>query len=325
MKENNAATLAQYINRIGLPLIAKQDELFDLEVRPMIDAATTIRDRFELADGWRRVSTSTGIQRSFAKGKITLAKERILQSLLRKLRSAEAVAVGWRDVEGRLGPLEIIDPIQWSKLTMSWSENTVACDDVAFREVHVAMTDRMGQGPREQLLKLLLGGNATELEPRVGEGGIGATPGNPLYVSLAGAAERLVLKMETLRRNTRHGKVAAPKPEAAEPPKTEAEGPAQAVDPVEPTKPKKDPGPRTLNPEIKAHLQERSTKKICKPTWMEESLHLHSWAKSEFAKEIRSKSRVLAKLKRLREVHAAVYYRLNPEFDRRQRFQQESD
>jgi hypothetical protein len=156
------------------------------------------------------------------------------------------------------------------------------------------------------------------------EGPLGATPGNPLYVSVAGAADRLVLKTETLRRNTRHGKMPDPKPEAAEPPQAEAEVPPQAVDPDEPPKPKKNPGPQTLNPEIEAHLQERSTKKICKPTWMEESLHLHSWAKSEFAKEIRSGSRVLAKLKRLREVHAAVYYRLNPEFDRRRRFQQES-
>jgi hypothetical protein len=325
MKQNNAATLAQHIYRIGLPLSAKQDELFELEVRPMIEAATTIRDRFELADGWRRVSTRAGIQRSFAKGKITLAKERILQSLLRKLRSAEAVAVGQRDLEGKLGPLEIIDPMRWSKLTMSWGESIVTCDDIAFREVHVAMMDRMGQGPREQLLELLFAGDAAQLRHRAEEGGIGATPGNPLYVSLAGAAERLVLKTETLRRNTRHGKAQDPKSEAVEPPQAEAEAPPQTVDPDEPPKPKKNPGPRTLNPEIKAHLEERSAKKICKPTWIEESLHLHSWAKSEFAKEIRSGSRVLAKLKWLREKHADLYYQLNPEFDCRQRFRQESD
>jgi hypothetical protein len=153
----------------------------------------------------------------------------------------------------------------------------------------------------------------------------GSTTSNPLHVVLTAVSERVVLKTETLRRNTRHGKVPGRKPEAAEPPQAEAEAPPQAVDPDEPPKPKKNPGPRTLNPEIKAHLQERSTKKIRKPTWIEESLHLHSWAKSEFAKEIRGGSRVLAKLKWLREKHADLYYQLNPEFDCRQRFRQESD
>jgi hypothetical protein len=58
---------------------------------------------------------------------------------------------------------------------------------------------------------------------------------------------------------------------------------------------------------------------------IEESLHLESWAKKNFTQEIRSKKRKLARLKQLRQEHAAVYYQLNPEFDRRRRFQQESN
>ena len=153
----------------------------------------------------------------------------------------------------------------------------------------------------------------------------GSSANYPLYVSLAGASEHLVLKTETLRQNTRYGKKMQPKAEPADPVRPAASAPEPTPDPIDHAPPRKDSGPRTLNPEIEAYLKERSQAKLCKPTWAEECLHLHGWAKSKFAKEIRSRSRVLAKLKWLREVHAAVYYQLNPEFDRLGRFRQESD
>lgn len=72
-------------------------------------------------------------------------------------------------------------------------------------------------------------------------------------------------------------------------------------------------------------MRERSAQKICKPTLAEECVHLRAWAKKNFAQEIKTKKRKLVGLKQLREEHAAVYYQLNPEFDRRRKFQQESN
>jgi hypothetical protein len=148
----------------------------------------------------------------------------------------------------------------------------------------------------------------------------GTSPDNPLHVSIAAVGEQLVLKTEALRRNTRHGKpsVLPPKADAIE--VGEAEKPLEATSVVA----RKSSGPRTLNPEIDTYPRERSTRKECKPIWVDESLHLHAWAKRTFAAEIRAKTRKLANLKRLREVHAEAYYVLNPEFDRRLGFKQES-
>jgi hypothetical protein len=156
--------------------------------------------------------------------------------------------------------------------------------------------------------------------------GLGASAANPLHVHVASIDETLVVKTEALRRNTRYGKEA---PETSE--VLHKTGKAAGSDHVEvaaetrtvPPSPKKS-GPRTLNSEINIHLEERSRLKQCKRTWAEESTILHAWARTTFRKLIAGKERKLPGLKRLREVHADTYYRLNPEFDRGKRFKQQS-
>ena len=152
---------------------------------------------------------------------------------------------------------------------------------------------------------------------------LGATPANPLHVSITSVAERVVVKTEALRRNTLHGKPDAGK--SAKPEQRQDIKPGmQRLVPEDARRLPRKSGPRSLNPEIELYLKERSEKEECKPTWLEESLHLHAWAKHKFAQEIRIQARRLAKIKRLREVHATTYYQLNPKFDRLRRFKQES-
>ena len=156
--------------------------------------------------------------------------------------------------------------------------------------------------------------------------GLGASAANPLHVHIASIDEAAVLKTETLRRNTRYGKEAPgasqPLYETDEPAGSGSVEVAAETKTVPPAP--KNSGPRTLNPEIRVQLEERSRLKQCKETWREESTILHGWARRTFRKEILAKERKLPGLKRLREVHADTYYRLNPEFDRSKRFRQQS-
>jgi hypothetical protein len=156
--------------------------------------------------------------------------------------------------------------------------------------------------------------------------GLGASAANPLHVHVASIDEAIVVKTEALRRNTRYGKEVpgtsealqqADKPAGSD--HVEVATDAEAVPPAP-----KNSGPRTLNPEIRVQLEERSRLKQCKETWREEATILHAWARRTFRKEIAAKERKLPGLKRLREVHADTYYRLNPEFDRSKRFRQQS-
>jgi hypothetical protein len=297
---------------------------------------------------WETIGEQEVIWRPPTPGESCPEHERALRALhsleldfhmkvLADLRSGELLAFGLRLP---LKPSSVPTPIPpglWYFIAFDTDKRTADGGSWFFREVRTISVRSLRPSDRHEL-DLALGIIARRLETgaaghddepaaapgKPAEGPLGATPDNPLYVSLAGADERLVLKTETLRRNTRHGKVPNPKPEAAEPPKADAEAPPQSVDPEEPPKPKRS-GPKTLNPEIKAYLEERSEKKICKESLAEECVHLRAWAKKNFAQEIRTKKRKLAGLKQLREEHAAVYYQLNPEFDRRRRFQQESN
>jgi hypothetical protein len=156
--------------------------------------------------------------------------------------------------------------------------------------------------------------------------GLGASAANPLHVHVASIDEALVVKTEALRRNTRYGKDAPQTSQAlhqtdqpAGSDHVEVATDAETVPPAP-----KNSGPRTLNPEIRVQLEERSRLKQCKETWREESTILHAWARRTFRRDIAGKERKLPGLKRLREVHADTYYRLNPEFDRGKRFKQES-
>jgi len=173
-----------------------------------------------------------------------------------------------------------------------------------------------------------------------------------VHVFIAGADETVALKTESLRRNTRYGKLdpVAPatvvaktdalrrntqhgkaKPASLTPEQTPSGGAAvfNEVAPALETEEAievevKRSGPKTLMPQIKAHLIERSRKAECKQPWTVESVHLHTWAKNKFAVEIRTKQTKLPAIKRLREVLADTYYKSNPAFDRLQRFKQES-
>jgi hypothetical protein len=156
--------------------------------------------------------------------------------------------------------------------------------------------------------------------------GLGASAANPLHVHVASIGECIVLKTETLRRNTRYGKK-VPGPSEALHQTDQPTGSDHlevATDAETVLRAPKNSGPRTLNPEIRVQLGERSRLKQCKETWREESTILHAWARRTFRKEIAGKERKLPGLKRLREVHADTYYRLNPEFDRGKRFRQQS-
>jgi hypothetical protein len=153
---------------------------------------------------------------------------------------------------------------------------------------------------------------------------LGASAANPLHVRIASIDDTVSVKTETLRRNTRYGKE-SPENSEAQTGKPTGSGHVEVAAESEtvPESPKRS-GPRTLNPEIKIHLEERSRLKQCKRTWAEESTTLHAWARTTFRKQIAAKERRLCGLKRLREEHAKAYYRLNPEFDRRRRFRQQS-
>ena len=157
--------------------------------------------------------------------------------------------------------------------------------------------------------------------------GLGASAANPLHVHVASIDEALVVKTEALRRNTRYGKEAPETSQALhqtdQPAGSDHVEVATEAETVPPAP--KNSGPRTLNPEIRVQLEERSRLKQCKETWREESTILHGWARRTFRKEIAAKERKLPGLKRLREVHADTYYRLNPEFDRSKRFRQQSN
>ena len=154
----------------------------------------------------------------------------------------------------------------------------------------------------------------------------GSKRGKPLHVHVASIDEALVVKTEALRRNTRYGKEAPETSQALH--QTDQPAGSDQVEVAAETRtvppPPKRSGPRTLNPEIRVQLEERSRLKQCKETWREESTILHAWARRTFRKEITAKERKLPGLKRLREVHADTYYRLNPEFDRGKRFRQQS-
>jgi hypothetical protein len=101
-----AALLTDYVFGIGLRLSLQLEDLFDIEVGPIIQAATTPDERFALEDGWRTILRSRSGESSAAfrywenrlcrweNGKITLGKERVLSMLSRQLRSFEFIAVG---------------------------------------------------------------------------------------------------------------------------------------------------------------------------------------------------------------------------------------
>jgi hypothetical protein len=135
---------------------------------------------------------------------------------------------------------------------------------------------------------------------------LGASAANPLHVHVASIGERIVLKTETVRRNTRHGKeVPGPSQALHQADKPAGSDHVEVATDSETVLPApKNSGPRTLNPEIRAQLEERSRLKQCKDTWREESTILHAWARRAFRKEIAAKERKLPGLKRLREVHA---------------------
>ena len=157
MAGRNAEILTDYILGIGLPLSSKLEELFEMEVRPVIEAAVTSHDRMTLKDMWVPVHHArTGTtHRHFQNGKITLGKKRICSMLLRKLRGLECIAVGRYDFLGKVGPPRLIEPRRWDSLIVTWGSNTVTDDVVVLRDVHVAVTERLGELQRRDLGVLL--------------------------------------------------------------------------------------------------------------------------------------------------------------------------
>jgi hypothetical protein len=152
-----AAILTDYVFGVGLRLSLQLEELFEIEVRPIIEAARTREERFALQDGWQvLISRPAGSTRRYwEKGKITLGKERVISMLLRQLRSFEFIAIGGTEILGKVGPVALIMPRRWDSLIMTWGSDTVADDLTLIRNVHVARVDRLGEGQRRELDELL--------------------------------------------------------------------------------------------------------------------------------------------------------------------------
>jgi hypothetical protein len=264
--------------------------------------------------------------------------------ILEELKRARLLAYG---VHLPLSPSAVALPIPkglWHSLKLDVEQCTATGEDWSYMEIRIVYLTLLPPRHRElvenglwvfgtwmaeelietQRLKARRQQSPTNRAP-LGQG-LGASAANPLHVHIASIDDAAVLKTETLRRNTRYGKEAAGASRAlhqTDEPAGSGSVEVAAESEAVPAAPKNS-GPRTLNPEINIHLEERSRLKQCKQTWAEESTILHGWARRTFAKEVAAKERKLPKLKWLREVHAKAYYRLNPEFDRRKRFRQES-
>jgi hypothetical protein len=162
-----AAILTDYVFGIGLRLSLQLQELFDIEVGPIIEAATTSDERSALQDGWRTILRSRSGESSAAfrywenslcrweKGKITLGRERVLSMLSRQLRNFEFIAVGSTEVLGEVGPLALIMPRRWDSLIVTWGSDTVTDDLAVIRDVHVAKVERLREAQRRELDELL--------------------------------------------------------------------------------------------------------------------------------------------------------------------------
>jgi hypothetical protein len=152
-----AAVLTDYVFGVGLRLSLQLEELFEIEIRPIIEAATTREERFALEDVWVPITyrPSGETRRHFRKGKITLGKERVQSMLLRRLRSLEFIAVGGTEILGEVGPLALIVPRRWDSLILTWGSDTATDDLAVIRGIHVARVDRLGEPQRRELDKLL--------------------------------------------------------------------------------------------------------------------------------------------------------------------------
>jgi hypothetical protein len=150
------AILCEYIFSVGLRLSARLEDLFEIEVRPTIEAATTRQERIALQDGWQVMHFSRGgSHRYWEKGKVTLGRERVVAMLLRQLRSLDFVAVGQVEFLGEVGPLQLIMPVRWDNLIVTWGSDTATDDLAVIRGIHVARVDRLGEPQRRELDKLL--------------------------------------------------------------------------------------------------------------------------------------------------------------------------
>jgi hypothetical protein len=151
-----SAILSEYMFSVALRLSAQLEELFEIEVRPIIESAWTREERWALEDGWQTIrSTRDGSRRYFKKGRITLGKERVALMLLRQLRSLEFIAVGRVEILAETTPLQLIMPVRWDNLIVTWGSDTVTDDLAVIGGVHVARVDRPGEPQRRELDKLL--------------------------------------------------------------------------------------------------------------------------------------------------------------------------
>jgi hypothetical protein len=162
-----AAILTDYVFGIGLRLSLQLEELFEIEVGPIIQAATTSDERSALQDRWRTILHSRSGEssaafrywenrlRSWEKGKITLGKERVVSRLSRQLRSFEFIAVGSTEVLREVAPLALIMPLRWDSLIVTWGSDIVTDDLAVIRDVHVAKVDRLREAQRRELDELL--------------------------------------------------------------------------------------------------------------------------------------------------------------------------
>lgn len=351
----------------GRPLSNRQNYLFtELERKAMpIELARLMAVQDLGLEGWQKALEKAALLKrprtpeedGSAYAEVERQWQLLLQKLdawiLEKLRSGDLLAFG---IPLPITPSTIAMPIPtalWRMVELDVENGTATSEGWSFSDLQVAPIDIMSYEARTAIAHGLdvLGRILTRemfdsmrddrnahvdaeqvrrVSPTVSAAG--SSPGNPIYVALAKVDERLVLKTESLRRNTRYGKATpvATVPDEKDVPEEELRGVSVGEDEVlpdsdAPVREERRTGPRTLNPEIKAYLLERARQGLCKDTLPDEVDHLWSWARREFRDEIRTKQRVLAKKKRLREAMSDSYYAANPKFDRRRRFQQESN
>jgi hypothetical protein len=173
-----AAVLTDYVFGVGLRLSLQLEELFEIEIRPIIEAARTREERFALQDGWVPITyrPSGETRRHFHKGKITLGKERVQLMFQRRLRSLEFIAVGGTEILGEVGPLALIVPRRWDSLILTWGSDTATDDLAVIRGIHVAKVDRLGEPQRRELDKLLYSLSSQSISQTMENGKDGGRP-----------------------------------------------------------------------------------------------------------------------------------------------------
>ncbi|HTG22619.1 MAG TPA: hypothetical protein VK681_21425 [Reyranella sp.] len=336
------------LERIAAPIArARLDAAVSLGLERFRDA---LEDKLMIE---RPLIADEGLEREYAKLQQTWASliERFDQWILEKLRSGTMVAFG---IRLPISASTVAFPIPtglWHLLELNVERGTARSEDWSYIDVRIVvglehlpdrvkglidrglwlfgkwlMDEKIAAHRRDQ--RLTNSAKATPANDAL-HAAYGGSPQNPLHVVVAGVDERIIVKTEGIRRNTRYGKQECA--DAAVPNASNDRATPSCNGAATPTEVNVDqqlgetrPGPWTAMPRIKEELKRRAAAKECCPTWARESVYLHSWAKKRFKRNEQTKTPDPPSLKTIRGVLPDAYYELSPEFDRRQRFRHDS-